>query len=81
LDSKYALDYATEIATGIAQKTAPLTRLWKMPIPVAPEKEQHRIVAKVDELTAICDTLKARLNKAQTTQVQLADAIVEKAVA
>ena len=52
-----------------------------MPIPVAPEKGQHRIAAKVDELMAICDTLKARLNKAQTTQVQLADAIAEQAVA
>jgi len=30
---------------------------------------------------AICDALKARLNEAQTTQVQLADAIVEQAVA
>jgi len=29
---------------------------------------------------ALCDTLKARLNDAQTTQVQLADTIVEKAV-
>jgi type I restriction enzyme S subunit len=45
-----------------------------------PLAEQHRIVAKVDELMAICDTLKARLNDAQTTRVQLADVIVEQAV-
>jgi hypothetical protein len=30
---------------------------------------------------AICDTLKARLNEAHITQIQLADAIVEQAVA
>ncbi len=41
-----------------------------------PLTEQYRIVAKVDELMAICDSLKERLNDAQTTQVQLADAIL-----
>jgi len=46
-----------------------------------PVEEQHRIVAKVDELMAICDALKAQLQEAQATQLQLADAIVEQAVA
>ncbi len=50
---------------------------WLLPLP--PIDEQHRIVAKVDKLMAIYDTLKARLNAAQNTQVQLADAIVEQA--
>ena len=55
--------------------------LKKMPVPVPPRLEQHRIVTKVDELMILCDTLKDRLNDAQTTQVQLADAIVDHAVA
>jgi type I restriction enzyme S subunit len=50
-------------------------------MPVPPIKEQRRIVAKVDELMALCDALKARLAEAQTTQIRLADAIVERAVA
>jgi len=45
-----------------------------------PIAEQHRIVAKVDELMALCDQLKARLNDAQTTQLQLAVAVVENAL-
>ena len=45
-----------------------------------PLKEQHRIVAKVDELMALCDQLKARLSDAQTTQLHLADAVVENAL-
>jgi type I restriction enzyme, S subunit len=49
--------------------------------PMFSETEQNRIVAKVDELMALCETLKARLNNAQTTQNQLTDAIVEQAVA
>jgi type I restriction enzyme, S subunit len=50
-------------------------------IPIPSVEEQHRIVAKVDELTALCDALKARIIDAQSTQIHLADAIVEQAVA
>ena len=49
-------------------------------IALPPLLEQHRIVAKVDELMALCDKLKDRLKEAQTTQIQLTDAIVEQAV-
>ncbi|RTR34755.1 restriction endonuclease subunit S [Shewanella atlantica] len=45
-----------------------------------PLEEQNRIVAKADELMALCDQLKARLSDAQTTQLHLTDAIVEQAV-
>jgi len=48
--------------------------------PLPPLAEQHRIVAKVDELMALCDALKVHLADAQTTQLHLADAIVEQAV-
>jgi type I restriction enzyme, S subunit len=50
-------------------------------VPLPPLAEQHRIVAKVDELMALCDGVKAGIADAQTTQVQLADAIVAQAVA
>ncbi|MBQ1782175.1 MAG: restriction endonuclease subunit S [Gammaproteobacteria bacterium] len=46
-----------------------------------PLAEQHRIVAKVDKLMALCDQLKAGLSAAQTTQLQLADAMTEQALA
>jgi len=48
--------------------------------PFPPLTEQQRIVAKVDELMALCDALKARLADAQAIQLHLADAIVEQAV-
>jgi type I restriction enzyme S subunit len=57
LKSKYAYDYSASIATGIAQKTVPLTGLRKMPVPVPSKNEQHRIVAKIDQLMARCDEL------------------------
>lgn len=49
-------------------------------VPLPPLAEQHRIVAKVDELMALCDQLKSRLSDAQTTQLHLADALVERAI-
>lgn len=45
-----------------------------------PLAEQHRIVTKANQLLTLCDSLKANLNQAQTTQTHLADAIVKQAV-
>lgn len=52
-----------------------------LPIPIPPLAEQKRIVAKVDELIALCDALKARLTDDTQTRKHLADAIVERAAA
>lgn len=51
-----------------------------LPLNLPPLAEQHRIVAKVDELMAICDQLKASLATAQATQLNLADSLVEQAI-
>lgn len=45
-----------------------------------PLAEQHRIVAKVDELMTLCEQLKTRLATAQTLQQQLAETLVQQAV-
>ncbi|HMS26226.1 MAG TPA: restriction endonuclease subunit S [Burkholderiaceae bacterium] len=49
-------------------------------IPICSQTAQQRIVAKVEELMALCDQLKARLSNAQTTQLHLADALAEQAL-
>jgi type I restriction enzyme S subunit len=49
-------------------------------LPIIPLEEQNRIVVKVNELMALCDSLKVSLNQAQTTQIHLTDAIVEQAL-
>ncbi|MDP1977514.1 restriction endonuclease subunit S [Undibacterium sp.] len=41
------------------------------PIPIPPLKQQHRIVAKVDELMALCDQLEAQHNNAADAHEQL----------
>ena len=52
----------------------------QMVIPVPPKQEQERIVVKIDEIMTLCDTLKANLNNAQTTQLKIAEAISNQAV-
>ena len=49
-------------------------------IPSPPFSEQNYIVAKVDELMAICDQLKARITEANQLQQKLADVVVEQAI-
>jgi len=81
IESEYFKKYALRKATGSTIKNLSLEAMNCFPVPLPPLAEQHRIVAKVDELMKICDKLKALIKEAQTTQIQLADAIVEQAVA
>lgn len=48
--------------------------------PLAPIKEQQRIVSEVKRFNDICDTLKSRLQSAQQTQLHLADALTDAAL-
>jgi len=51
-----------------------------MPFALPPLAEQHRIVAKVDQLMALCDQLKTRLTQARQLNEQLASTLVERAL-
>jgi type I restriction enzyme S subunit len=42
--------------------------------------EQHRIVAKVDELMALCDQLETQLTTTQTETCHLLEAILQEAL-
>jgi len=48
--------------------------------PLAPIKEQQRIVSEVKRINDICDTLQSRLQSAQQTQLHLADALTDAAL-
>lgn len=52
-----------------------------MLVPVPPLAEQQRIVAKVDELMALCDRLEAALQAADTTRARLLEALLHEALA
>ncbi|WP_261597660.1 restriction endonuclease subunit S [Methanoculleus formosensis] len=46
------------------------------PIPLPPLAEQHRIVAKVNVLMALCDDLEARIRKRQEVQTKLLESVI-----
>ena len=49
--------------------------------PVPPLAEQHRIVAKIDEMLKICADIKSRLAAARAKHAQLAEALAAQALA
>lgn len=50
-------------------------------LPLPPLAEQRRIVAKVDELLALCDTLKAQIADSRKVQRLLATALIDQTLA
>ena len=72
---------ASANAVGATVKHLRVGDVENLKIQLPPIEEQYRIVAKVDELMALCDQLKTNLQQAQTTQLHIADAITEQALA
>lgn len=67
--------------TGVAITRVTLGKLNEAVIPLPPLAEQHRIVAELDALMALCDKLKTRIQQAKQQQQSIADALVAQAVA
>ena len=73
-----SLVWGRQVGMAIEGLSKKVLERFEMPIP--PLEEQHRIVQKVDELMALCDRLKERLNRAGETRCQLAETIVHHAL-
>jgi type I restriction enzyme S subunit len=56
-------------------------KMERLPIPLPPLAEQHRIVAKVDELMALCDQLEQQLSQAEQSRYGLLEAVLQEALA
>lgn len=56
-------------------------KIRSIPVALPPIPEQRRIVAKVDQLIALCDQLKTRLTQARKLNEQLANTLIERSLA
>jgi type I restriction enzyme S subunit len=65
-----------ELAAGGSQPNLNGGKIKSTLIPLPPLAEQHRIVAKVDELMALCDQLEAQLTTTQNDSRRLLEAVL-----
>ena len=66
--------------TGTAQPKMNQAKMNSIPIALPPEAEQHRIVAKVDELMALCDRLETQLTTTQAQSRRLLESTLHQAL-
>jgi type I restriction enzyme, S subunit len=79
LEQQY--DAMRERAEGGPQPNLNVGKIRDRLFPLPPLAEQHRIVAKVDALMALCDRLEASLTAAAATRRRLLDALLAEALA
>jgi type I restriction enzyme S subunit len=63
-----------------AQPNLSLTNAREFPVPFPPLAEQHRIVAKVDELMALCDQLETQLASTSADSRRLLESVLHEAL-
>ncbi len=79
--SPYFQAFVFKEQTGAGRGGLPKNRMDDIVVALPPLAEQHRIVAKVDELMALCDGLEASLNASTTTRQRLLEALLADALA
>ncbi|MDF1526133.1 MAG: restriction endonuclease subunit S [bacterium] len=76
LRSPVFISYVESKMLGVAYPAINDSQFFSGLFPLPPLEEQKRIVAKVDQLMALCDTLEQQLNLAQSKASKYAEAIV-----
>jgi type I restriction enzyme, S subunit len=74
-------DIEASCATTVGNWGISASNLKEIRFPLPPLAEQHRIVAKVDALMALCDRLEASLASGDDTRRRLLDALLAEALA
>ena len=70
-----------EVAAGTGQPNVNGVALSNLIAPLPPLAEQHRIVARVDQLMSLCDELEAGLMRSQADSEKLIRAVVGRMLA
>lgn len=81
--AEHARSYYAEEASGtsLSMKNVSRAVIYALAIPLPPLAEQQRIVAKVEELLALCDQLEAQLTNTQTERRRLLESVLHEALA
>jgi type I restriction enzyme S subunit len=79
--SETFLNMAVKTDTRVAMPKINQEELNKILVPVPPLKEQKRIVAKVNQLMALCDELEAKLRQTEEDSTRLMKAAVRDVLA
>ena len=77
LQSGYMQDSFLGDTRTLAQPTLNIGLIRSSVTPIPPYEEQHRIVTKVDELMALCDTINVEIAAVQKTRLQLTDVVTK----
>jgi type I restriction enzyme, S subunit len=80
--AEYARSHYANKASGTSLSMKNVSRpvIYELAIPLPPLAEQHRIVAKVDELMALCDQLEAQLTTTAADSRRLLEAVLHEAL-
>jgi type I restriction enzyme S subunit len=78
--SQCCRDQAKAAENKTTQANVGIKSIQEFALPLPPLAEQHRIVAKVDELMTLCDSLKADLAESRARQARLATTLIESAL-
>ncbi len=78
LNSPFVRQQSKDNTQGIGNQNLVLRLINGFVLPIPPLTEQHRIVAKVDELMTLCDRLEASLSTGDETQGRLVEAVLHK---
>ena len=78
--SDHARTAFSEAASGTVVQNLNADKVRMLSIPFPPLAEQHRIVAKVDELMALCDRLEASFAEADDTRRRLLETTLRDAL-
>jgi len=81
LISPFIKNKIMDVQVGISREGLSMSRLKDFLIPIPPLSEANRIVAKVDQLMALCDELDAGLVQEQTDGGKLMEAVVHHVLA
>ena len=81
IGSPFSRQYLGGTAVGTTMQNLNQTILLNLSFGIPPLTEQHRIVAKVDELMALCDRLEASLADSDTTRQRLLETLLHEALA